>query len=353
MFLLLKRIAMGCVLVTVGFWEPGYVAAVDSPVMDKQYVKEHYPELYHQIYQEGIAAAQKEVAGGDVAEPAAPATSAPAAAEAPPAKPGLGAWWEKNALKYTPLPQQWLFHVEGTLDYKHKTGNVESDLYNGSASLMVRKQRFTNTLTYIIGKESTQQASEPGAPPSETKFDYRSFQEILRYDLTDRLYTEGGYVWEKDTANYIEDRDSYYAGFGYALIDTPKHLLDVMVAGGYVEEKYPDLVKTAMNMDHGNVAAGYFRESYRWHITDRLTYKQTFRIIQDFSGTDVFNDDLMNLQVIDETHRYRWFLINEIYIKMIDHLSFMVGVKIDYDSNPWPTVEKRDTTIKSGIQFSF
>ena len=338
------------------------VGAADPPVMDSRYIKEHFPEVYLQIYREGVEAGKKDagvaIEGEVVPVPAASAATEPAIPEPAPVAvqevgPALGAWWEKNSLKYSPLPEQWLFHIEGTLDYKHRTGNTQSDIYNGSASLMVRKWRFTNTLAYVINKEFTKQNPQPGSPVSQTDTDYRSIQESLRYDLTDRLYTEGGYIWEMDTANYISGRESYYAGFGYALVARPKHLLDVLLAGGYEEEQYPAAVKAAMNMDSGSVTAGYLRENYRWNITDRFTYKQTFRIIQNFTPTNVFNNDLTNLQVIGETNRYRWFLINEIYFKLVDHLNFMAGFKVEYDSNPWPTVEKLDTTFKSGIQLSF
>lgn len=340
-----KRIAMAGVLAGAVFLWGGHAAAADRSDVDSRYIEEHYPEAYRQIYQAG----RNSAAAADE-KPAASADKAPAAEKE---KRRLGAWWEKNSLTYDPLPDQWLFHIEGTLDYRHSSGNVKSDVYNGSASLMVRKRRFTNTLIYIIDKEYKEQAAEPGAPPGKTDTDYRSFQEILRYDLAARLYSEGGYIWEKDTANYISDRDSYYVGLGYALIDTPQHLLDVFASGGYVEEAYPEPVKAAMHMSQQGVSAAYFREAYRWHITERLTYKENFRIIQDLGNTNVYNDDLADLHVTGQTHRYRWFLINELYIKIVNHLSFMIGCKIDYDSNPWPTVDKRDTAIKSGIQFSF
>jgi putative salt-induced outer membrane protein YdiY len=334
MAFIFRRIVTIAVLAGPALFWTGPARAADTTT-DSQYIKQHFPDAYRRIYAEGEKAGRMK----------AGATA--------PAKPDLGAWWETNSLKYSPLPEQWLLHIEGTLDYKHKEGNIDSNLYDGSASLMVRKLRFTNTLTYIINKERTEQVTTPGEPPSLTDSDYRSFQESLRYDLAKRLYAEGGYIWEKDTANYIQGRDSYYAGLGYTLIATPRHLLDLFAAAGYVEEKYPELVRIAMGISRSNTSAGYLRQSYRWNITDRITYKESFRIIQDFASSEVFNDDMTDLRVIDHTHRYRWFLINEIYIKIIDHLSFMVGCKIDCDSNPWPTVKDRDTVIKSGIQFSF
>lgn len=368
---MIKRVAVIGILAMVFFHGAGQVDAADPPVMDSRYIKEHFPEAYRQIYQEGLEAGKNEAAlQGGVApvqtappafepEPVSASGPAPAipetvvVAEHQDAKPELGSWWEKNSLKYSPLPEQWLFHIEGTLDYKHRTGNTQSDLYNGSASLMIRKLRFTNTLSYIINKEFTKQNPQPGSPVSLTDTDYRSIQESLRFDLTDRLYSEAGYIWEMDTANYISGRESYYAGFGYALVDTQRHLLDVFLAGGYEEEQFPAAVQQAMNMDYDSVTAGYLRETYRWNVTDRITYKQTFRIIQNFTSTNVFNDDLTNLHLIGETYRYRWFLINEIYFKLVEHLNFMAGYKIEYDSSPWPTVLRLDTTLKTGFQFSF
>jgi putative salt-induced outer membrane protein YdiY len=337
------NMAMGLLAGMLLAWTTS-ASAADPQAVDSRYIKEHFPDAYHQIYEEGKQAGKQEGTAALTEEEKSASK---------PEKTDLGKWWEKNSLTYNPLPEPWLFHVEGTLSYKHKTGNVDSNRYDGSASLMVRKLRLTNTLNYIIDKEKTEQAAQPGDPPSITDTDYRSFQEILRYDLLPRLYTETGYIYEEDKANYISDRDNYYAGLGYTLIDTPKHTLDLLAAGGYVKEKYPELVQTAMDMERSSTSAGYVRETYRWHITDRLTYKETFRIIQDATRSDVFNDDLADLYVIDRTYRYRWFLVNEIYIDIIDHLAFMVGCKIEYDSNPWPTVEKRDITIKSGIQFSF
>lgn len=344
------------------FLGAGYVGAADLPVMDSGYIKEHYPDIYLQIFREGKEAGRKEaemaVKNAAVpvqATPAAPGSTLPATipAAAPQTKPDLASWWEHSSLKYSPLPERWLFHIDGTFDYKHKTGNTQSDFYNGSANFMVRKWRFTNTLSYIIDKEFKAELSKTGTRQNTTDSDYRSVQDALRYDLTDRLYGEVGYMWEKDTANYIAGRNSYYAGVGYALIDAERHRLGVFFAGGYENEKFPELVKKTMNMENLEVGAAYFREDYRWNITDRLTYKQTFRIIQNLKSTDVFNNDVAHLYVTGDTNRYRWFLINELYFKLAPHVNFMIGYKYEYDSNPWPTVDKTDTTLKSGIQFSY
>lgn len=345
----MNRLVAGIIIsMAMILWTAGYASAGNddtSPPVDAAYIKEHYPEAYRQIFLEGKEAGKAE-SSAVVKQEAVPPPN-PAAQ----AKPALGAWWEKNSLTYSPLPEQWLFHVEGTLDYKRKNGNTDSSLYHGSTKLMVRKRRFTNTLFYAIDKELSEPTS--ASPKNNTDTDYRTIQDSIRYDLTDRLYGEGGYMWEKDTANLIAGRNSYYGGLGYALLDGELLNLELYLGGGYEEEKFPDVVKRSMHMSRQEGGAGYFREDFRWKITDRITYKQTFRIIQNLNESSVFNDDVNNLRIIGETNRYRWFLINEIYFSLTAHLSFMTGYKIEYDSNPWPTVQSRDETVKSGIQFSF
>ncbi len=340
----------------------GPAGAAEVPVMDGRYIQEHFPEVYQQIYREGKEAGRKEAEAALKGEArpagAAPQAAAPVPPEAGPvtvgqAQPDLGSWWEHSSLKFSPLPKPWLFHIEGTLDYKHRTGNTQSDRYNGSVTLMARKQRFTNTFAYIIDKEFSAELNRTGARVNKADSDYRSVQDALRYDLTDRFYAEAGYLWEKDTANYLAGRDSYYGGAGYALIDTKRHRLGVFAAAGYENEMYPDMIKQAMNLDRLEVGAAYFREDYRWIINERFTYKQSFRIIQNLNSTDVYNDDASNLHVIGETKRYRWYLINELYFKLTNHVNWMIGYKVEFDSNPWPTVDRLDTTLKSGLQFSY
>lgn len=357
---MIKSIAMiGMAAATIFLWA-GHADAGDPPTINREYIEEHYPEVYLQIYREGKEAGGKE-AEAPSKDVTVPARVAPAAVEsvvravAPAAvqqaKPDLGAWWEKSSLSYSPLPERWLFHIEGSFDYKRKSGNTDSDLYNASTSLMVRKQRFTNTLSYMIDKELVEPTQS--SPNNNRNTDYRTIQESLRYDLTARFYADVGYMWEKDTVNMITDRNIFYAGLGHTLLDRQRHHLDIFLAGGYQEEKYPNLVQVMLGTGREKVTAGYVKQTYRWKITDSLTYNETFRIIYNFESSKVFNDDLSDLHVIGRTNRYRWFLINEILVKLTSYLNFVIGYKIEYDSDPWPTVLDRDETFKSGLQFSY
>jgi putative salt-induced outer membrane protein YdiY len=328
--------------------------------VDVRYIQEHFPDAYRLIYREGIEAGKKEAAA-ELRCRTAPASAAPtsvvsetpAAIQAQSANESLGKWWEKSSLNYFPLPKKWLFHVEGSLNYNHRSGNIKSSLYDASATMKVRKHRFTNTLTYIINKELTAQALSPGSTAIQIGNDYRSIQESLRFDLKKPLYADAGYIWEKDTISYIKDRHIFYAGLGYAPIDTKRHSLEVFAAGGFEKVQFLDSVKDFVSLDHLNVAALFFREDYRWNISDRITYKQTYRIIQNFENKLIINDEQTNIHGIGETYRYRWFLINEIYLKLIEHLNFSSGSKIEYNSNPWLMLKKLDVTLKSGIQVNF
>jgi hypothetical protein len=338
----------------------GEAKAEDKPVVDAQYIQEHFPDAYLLIYREGMEAGRKEAATElkcvTVPASAAPpgiASDAPAMVQDRPAKERLEKWWEKSSLNYFPLPERWLFHVEGSLDYKHRSGNIASSLYDASATLKVRKHRFTDTLTFIINKELTAQITSPGSAAIQIDIDYRSIQESLRFDLTKRLYADVGYVREKDTINYIKDRSIFYSGMGYGLIDTKRHSLEAFAAGGFERVQFLDSVRNFVSSDHLNAATLFFREDYRWNISDRISYKQTFRITQNFEKKLIINDSQTNLHAIGETYRYRWSFINDIYLKLVEHLNFSSGSNIEYNSNPWLLVKRLDVTLKSGIQFGF
>jgi hypothetical protein len=338
----------------------GSARAEGKPEADVRYIQEHFPDAYLQIYREGIAAGRKEAAAElksgtapALAAPSGIASEAPAAVQDRPAKESLGKWWEKSSLKYSPLPEKWLFHVEGSLNYKHISGNLRSNLYEGSATLMARKHRFTNTLAFTINRESMAQIPSPGSAAIQIDNNYHSIQESLRFDLTKQIYADVGYTWEKDTINYLKDRNIFYTGIGYEPIDTKGHSLEAFLAGGYEKVQFPDSVKDFLSSDHLNAAALLFREDYRWNISDRITYKQTFRIIQNFQKSIIINAEQFNLHAVGETYRYRWFLLNEIYWKLVEHLNFSSGSKIEYNNNPWLREKKLDVTVKSGIQFSF
>jgi putative salt-induced outer membrane protein YdiY len=338
----------------------GSARAEGKPEVDARYIQEHFPDAYLMIYREGMAAGRKEAAAelkcGTA--PASPAPSSiisevPAAVPNRPAKENFDKWWEKSSLNYSPLPARLLFHVEGDLSYKHISGNLRSNLYEGSATLKARKHRFTNTLAFNINKESVSQILAPGLAAVKIDTNYYNLQESIRFDLTKRLYADVGYTWEKDTINYIKDRNILYSGIGYAPIDTRRHSLEAFVAGGSEKVQFPNSVKAYVSRDHLHAATIYFREDYRWNISDRITYKQTFRIIQNFEDNLAINIDQIKFHAVGEPYRYRWFLLNEIYWKLVEHLNFSSGSKLEYNNNPWLLQKKLDATIKSGIQFSF
>ena len=78
--------------------------------------------------------------GPAASAPQGPATGAPQA----PKKPELGAWWQKNAMEYKPLPSRWLFPADGTLSYMNASGNTSGSTLDISANAEVRKDRFTS-----------------------------------------------------------------------------------------------------------------------------------------------------------------------------------------------------------------
>ncbi|MBF0518243.1 MAG: DUF481 domain-containing protein [Nitrospirae bacterium] len=319
--------------------------------LDKDYIREHYPEVYRQIYEEGkssvSAPASQSGESSKAVDNAKPA--AQEAADAPKVNGPGDNWWEHLSLKYKPLPENLLFHAEALFTPVYKWGNTTGYQIDGQGAVVLRKNRLTNSLNYQIAQKLTKDASG-----SQSTDDYQTFQESLQYDLTEKFYTQGGYIWERDRVNMIKHRHIEYAGLGYYLFDTPLHKLEFFLSGGYQTEKYYSMIQDFLNISQKSLPVVYFYESYKINITSYLFYNEIFRIIQDVSTTPVFvmNED-GNYIEDHRVHRYRWTMINALGYTIDKHLAIIASHKMDYDSSPWPTVISTDNVFKVSLRVSF
>lgn len=317
--------------------------------LDKNYIREHYPEIFQQIYMEGKEAglkeaetkgqgAQKEAGSGEVKKEIAAQ-----------GRPDLGDWWNRSSLKYTPRPAGTLFHGELQYDYKRETGNIDSYSHRGAGKLVIRKDRFTNYLSYFIDKK----ISDDFTSGSHYQRDYKIFEGSLRYDLREKLYSEAGLIWETDSANLIKNRYVYYGGLGYNLLDMKDHSINVFLAYSRVKEEFDPLIGMMLGIDNRESNAAYFFQSYDWHVTDRLTFREKFRIIRNLDDSILYNM-ATGVPVPDgDTKRYMWVLYNALEYRINNFLSLVNSYQINYDSNPWPTVLKKDSTFSLGVKFGF
>ncbi|MGD0282893.1 MAG: hypothetical protein ABSB95_11085, partial [Dissulfurispiraceae bacterium] len=180
--------------------------------IDKDYIKEHYPDVYMQIYTEGKQEGLHEVETKAATKPAAEVQKTePEQAAASKKAVELGDWWNHSALKYEPMPAGYLLHMEGQYNFTSVGGNNRGLVYRGNGQIVVRKDRFTDNVAYVIDER---RISQPSSDQTTYK-NYQFFQESLDYDIYRKFYAEGGFIWEKDKTSLINNRDIYYGGLGY------------------------------------------------------------------------------------------------------------------------------------------
>jgi len=336
-FLLFAAVLLSCLVCSAP------ALAEDGKGIDKDYIKEHYPDVYMQIFSEGRKAGLHE------AEVREKKTEPREETAAPKKEAELGDWWDHSSLKYEPMPSGYLLHLEGQYNFASLSGNNSGSVYRGGGRFVARKDRLTNYLSYQIDKRKISQ-SDGG----HTDIDYQIFQESLRYDISRKLYAEGGFIWEKDRISLIDNRDIYYAGAGWHVLDLDGFRLDLFAAAGYETELYAPRVMQALGFDRAHHYISYLGQDCLWHIGRRLALHESFRVFTDFEKTSIYNlADDGTVTTTGKTNRYRWKFRTDLDFKLTRNFSFVSSYEINYDNNPWPTVLKRDSVLTTGVKFSY
>ncbi|MBU0485478.1 MAG: DUF481 domain-containing protein [Proteobacteria bacterium] len=319
--------------------------ATEPVKIDKDYLQSHYPELYQQIIQEGreetSQPATKSANQTDVA------TKNEAAA---PKKEELGDWWNRNSLTYEPRPSQLLFHTELQYSYSEDRGNVEGYEHRGGAKFIVRLDRVTNSLSYLIDKSKQTEVASGG----ETSNNYQILEDSLQYDLTKKLYAMGGIIREVNETEMLDRRYAFYAGLGYPLLTQKNHQIDLYLAYAYLDEEYDSLINTILGFSGRTYDAFYFNQTYAWKITDKILFSQRFRIIHSFE--DFIRYDLdANGNVIELGEQKRDLVVFGLGLdfQLTESFTLYGKYQLNIDNVPWPTVLKQDTSYATGIKFSF
>ncbi|MDY6988824.1 MAG: DUF481 domain-containing protein [Thermodesulfobacteriota bacterium] len=250
-------------------------------------------------------------------------------AQAAQKKQDLGSWWLRNSLKYDPMPREFLYHIEAKYGFIKETGNVEKETHNVHALLAIRKTRFTNYLEYSLTKEDW--AAE--------KRKVQDLHESVRMDLAKKLYGQVGWIWTIDEDRFIDDRSTYYGGFGCDLIDSKKYLLSVFGSLGREELDYMPGVSF-----EGIPAAGsetstlyYLDQRFKWFITESISFSQRY----EFVGN------------LDTSSDYRSTLNLGIEFAINTHLALRLDYQQKYYNAPPDYVKDRDEKQGLLIQISY
>lgn len=248
----------------------------------------------------------------------------------------LDSWWTKSSMSFDPIPEDWLFHLEGTLGYQRLSGNTDGKYYTASIELAIRKGKYTISNSYIYSKQDIDYGGDTGSVDL-TELDAGL---MLRRDLQSWLYLMIGTGYEIDDSYYINGRNIAFAGAGIIYEPSDSITLEAIAAGGWQETEYEYEDLLATESDTGWSTGG----RCEWKASSWLTLE----------GTGQFWD--LDERIGDDQERgSRYFYTIEATIPINTYLSFTLQHKVEYENN-WLVrltgVDKKDTTQTIGIKLS-
>ena len=315
--------------------------------IDKEYIKKHYPEVYQEIYEEGKEAGMKEAGGKEGVAKQEPKDEKKAE-QMEPSRASLGNWWNKSSLSQ-PIPEKFLFHAEGAFTGMWLEGNDMGHSYKGKGVVTLRKGRFTNNLSYGIGKTKINQTDG-----GHINRNYQLAEGSLQFDLSKTFFAQAGVLWEKDSVHYIGDRVIYYGGAGAYILDSDKLKLKVVGAYGQQHERYNVIVTELIGLREKNTGVVYGYQTFDLQITKRLSFQEGFRVIWDLKDSPRYISDSHGEYLnTGGKHRYTVLFHLELDYKITPYFSLLLSSDTRYENVPWPDVKQRDVTNTAGVKFSY
>lgn len=309
---------------------------------------------YKAGYEAGYKAALEALKAGAAMPPATaaaatathPAMAAPASAANEPRD-----WWDHSSLMYRSLDPAWRHHVEVQFSATGVSGNDSGHALRGSGKLFSRSNRWTNELVTSLDKRKIVQAG--GALNQR---DYKMLQESLRYDLTDKFYTAGGFILERDDVNSIDRRNTVLAGVGYYLLDNPSMRINTFIGLGRLDETYLAPVPSLIGLSGRNSNLVYLYQTFDWQLSQDWSLQQGFRQIRDLDESGRYvpaTSGPTPYTAAEMVKRYRNVSSLALNYQLSPRSALSFSVESRYDSNPWPDVKGRDTTRRLSLKLMY
>lgn len=310
------------------------------------------PDLYRQI-QEGPKLPPPEV------DPVKAYDPDPGFFAQPVLKPGqIQEWYENSAYEYSPMYPYLLKSTTFKFSYINSTGNDNGHSWKGNFMLTLRKDKFTNTISYNIA-QSNFTDNEGGISAFK---DTQTFEESALYELNPYLFVEAGYIWQRLSMFQLKNRHIPLVGIGsYNLLRdilNKKHdRLTLNLAMANVTDVYTPMVVSYIKKDSDSFKAFYVRSEYTHKFNELFTYKMEGTLKHAIDATPMYAMPIVAGEPkaiqIGSTKRYDWNWNNSFEFAMNQYVGFLVSYNIAFDSNPFPTAAKRDTEIMTGFKLSF
>lgn len=219
-------------------------------------------------------------------------------------------WWLKSSRADT-VKKKLMVHADMKYSYTKMKGVLSGEMHVGDITLVERKGYFTNFSKCGIDKMDI---SLKGSTPLAFKSTSYYITDYIDADLSKVVFSQTGFIWERDDLLLIKNRYSFYTGVGTNILLFKRLKLKSMVAMGRINQDY------TMPVDNVDVIKGAYAAFYCKHNLD-------FTITPSLS----FLGYVYYLSNIDDTKRYRYGTNLNLQIGIIKHVNLVVGYTYRYD----------------------
>jgi hypothetical protein len=218
-------------------------------------------------------------------------------------------WWLQSSFADSVTHLQ--FHTSANYSYTKMSGIISGTMNTGKLLLVLRKGVFTHFTRYGFDYMDLNLKSS-------VKLNYNTrseyFTDYIDIDFSRFTFVEGGYIWEKDNALLLRNRNTFYGGMGFYFSFVKKITVKSLFASGRVNQEYTIPVE---NFDFLKKPYAAF---YSVHDVGFKLTPESF-----ISGKVYYFTDLND----QKRYRYGWLL--SMSVSLLKHVRLVTGYHYKYD----------------------
>jgi len=244
----------------------------------------------------------------------------------------LGPWWLRRSRDYT-ATNAILYHLDLKYSFNDETGNEEVTKHKVNASLILRKDIFTNFLVYSLKKKELDYRG------SLIKTDKENFQETLFIEVLPFMDFMGDFQWETNDKKYYLNRYIYSGGLYFTLLNTKKMVFKIGGFYGHDKIEYMNEYSELMGEKQEDFNADFFS----------IYQRSTFLVTEDITLSEKFQH-----RTYTGSSEYHSILNLNCNVKVSKHFSIDASYEIERDNtSESKDLEKEDRELSLGIKLSF
>ena len=209
----------------------------------------------------------------------------------------LGPWWLRRSKDYT-ATNAILYHLDLKYNLNYETGNEEVTKHQANATLILRKNIFTNFLVYSLKKKELDYRG------SLIKTDKENFQETIFIEVLPFMDFMGDYQWEANDKKYYLNRYIYSGGLYFTLLNTKKLVFKIGGFYGHDKIEYMNELSELIGEKQEDFDADFFSIYQRstFLVTENITLSEKYRY-RTYTGSSEYNS-ILNLNCNVKVNKY-------------------------------------------------